>query len=78
MEEFLSKLPEYLAIAASVVGAAAYLATLTPNKSDDRIVQIILDVINFLGANFGNAKNDRQEVGTGGDNPPKTPPGGGG
>lgn len=42
----------------SVVGGFALLATLTPNRSDDRIVQIILDVVNFLGANLGRSKND--------------------
>ena len=44
---------------ASIVGGFAVLASLTPNKSDDRIVQIILDIVNFLGANIGKAKNDK-------------------
>ena len=43
----------------SIVGGFAVLASLTPNKSDDRIVQIILDIVNFVGANFGKAKNDK-------------------
>ena len=50
---------EILAAAASVVGGFAVLASLTPNKSDDRIVQILLDIVNFRGANFGKAKNDK-------------------
>lgn len=41
-----------------VVGAFAVIAAWTPNKSDDRIVQLILDAINFLGQNFGKARND--------------------
>ena len=52
----------YVAILSSVgsiVGGFAVLASLTPNKSDDRIVQVILDFVNFLGANFGKAKNDK-------------------
>jgi len=48
-----------LSAVASIVGGFAALASLTPNKSDDRIVQIILDIVNFLGANFGKAKNDK-------------------
>ena len=48
-----------LSAVASIVGGFAVLACLTPNKSDDRIVQMILDVVNFLGANFGKAKNDK-------------------
>jgi len=39
------------------VGAFAILATLTPNKTDDKIVQWILTAVNFLGANLGKAKN---------------------
>jgi|TARA_R100000687_G_scaffold40133_1_gene32686 type IV secretory pathway VirB2 component (pilin) len=50
---------QILAAAASIVGGFAVIASLTPNKSDDRIVQMILDVVNFLGANFGKAKNDK-------------------
>ena len=49
---------KYAPIALAVCGAFAALATLTPNKSDDRIVQLILDCINFFGGNIGKAKND--------------------
>ena len=55
MDNFVS----ILSAVASIVGGFAVLASLTPNKSDDRIVQMILDVVNFLGANFGKAKNDK-------------------
>ena len=48
-----------LSAVASIVGGFAVIASSTPNKSDDRIVQMILDVVNFLGANFGKAKNDK-------------------
>ena len=48
-----------LSAVASIVGGFAVIASLTPNKSDDRIVQMILDVVNFLGANFGKAKNNK-------------------
>lgn len=47
-----------LGAAVSIVGGFALIATLTPNKSDDRIVQVVLDLINFLGANIGKSKND--------------------
>jgi len=42
----------------SVVGVFSLIATVTPNKTDDKIGQFVLDAINFLGANFGKAKND--------------------
>ena len=40
-----------------IVGALAIAATWTPNKSDDKFVQFLLDGVNFLGANVGKAKN---------------------
>ena len=44
-------------ILTSAVGIAAAVATLTPNESDNVIIQKILDVINTVGANFGRASN---------------------
>ena len=52
--DFVAK---YLPVAVSVVGSFAMIASLTPNKVDDKIGQVLLDVINFMGANFGKAKN---------------------
>ena len=46
-----------LAVILEVIGAAAIIATLTPNKSDDAIVAWILKIVNFLGANVGKAEN---------------------
>ena len=57
MQDLLDKLPEYLTIAAAVVGAFATIATMTPNESDNKVVATLMAVINFLGANFGKAKN---------------------
>ena len=48
----------WLAAATSLVGSAAVIATLTPTKSDDRIVQWLLDIVNFIGANVGKGKNN--------------------
>ena len=50
-------LVKYVPIALTVIGAFATIATVTPNKADDRIVQWLLDVVNFLGGNVGKAKN---------------------
>ena len=52
-----TKIVEFSPIALAVVGAFALIAAKTPNKSDDRVIQFFLDIINFLGANFGTAKN---------------------
>ena len=48
---------QMLSAVGGIVGGFAVIAQMTQNKSDDRIVQMILDVVNFLGANFGKAKN---------------------
>ncbi len=41
----------------TVIGAFAIIATQTPNKTDDKILQVLLDVVNFLGGNLGKARN---------------------
>ena len=61
MSEMISYVMEnYMQILSAVggiVGGFADIASMTPNKRDDRVVQMILDMVNFLGANFGKAKN---------------------
>jgi len=63
--EVLSKVIDvlviWLPVATSVVGSFALIAALTPNKSDDKIVQWLLDIVNFLGANIGKAANKKEE-----------------
>ena len=54
MIEFIIK---YVPIALQVVGVCAVIATMTPTKVDDKIIQKILDVLNFLAGNIGKAKN---------------------
>ena len=58
MTYIMSNWQAWLAAATSVVGSMAIVATLTPNKSDDKIVQKVLSIINFIGANVGKAKNN--------------------
>lgn len=60
LNSLLENLPEYLTIASSVVGTAALIAAATPTPKDDGIVRMLTKVINFLGANFGKAKNADQ------------------
>lgn len=50
----------YLPTALAIIGAFAAIATVTPNKTDDKIIQFLMDVVNFLGGNFGKAKNGDQ------------------
>lgn len=53
----LNDFPTYLEILTQAVGVFALVATLTPNKSDNAIVDFILRLINFGGANVGSSKN---------------------
>lgn len=41
----------------SIVGGFSVLATMTPNKSDNQVIDTIMRVINLLGANVGKSKN---------------------
>ena len=46
----------------TLIGTIGYIltiiATMTPNKTDDKIIQMILDVINKVAMNIGKAKNE--------------------
>lgn len=54
----MTNLPALLGAATSIVGGFAILAAMTPNTSDDKIVDFILKLVNFLGFNVGKARND--------------------
>tara|TARA_R100000458_G_scaffold33906_2_gene31253 strand:- start:6853 stop:7029 length:177 start_codon:yes stop_codon:yes gene_type:complete len=41
----------------SIVGGFSIIATMTPNKADNMIVEKMVKFVNFMGANFGKAKN---------------------
>jgi len=58
MEWITNNWENIIGIATSVVGAFAILATMTPNPQDDKIVSQLYKLINFLGANFGQSKNE--------------------
>jgi len=53
----IAALPDWLVAITALVTACAGVAALTPTKSDDKIIGMILNVINVIGLNFGKAKN---------------------
>ena len=57
MEYIVENWDNIAAISLQVVGIAALIATMTPNKTDNKIVDAVSKIINLLGANFGKAKN---------------------
>ena len=60
MEWITDNWENVIGIATSVVGAFAIISTMTPNPQDDKIVSQLYKLINFLGANFGQSKNDKE------------------
>jgi|TARA_R110002074_G_scaffold69568_2_gene162154 hypothetical protein len=57
MEFFTNNWTEILSAVTSIVGGFAIIATLTPNQADNKIIDAVMQLINTLGGNFGNAKN---------------------
>ena len=53
----MENLKEYGALITSIIGVFAIIATMTPNENDNKIVSILLKVINLAGLNVGKAKN---------------------
>lgn len=54
---YVDQLPVWVTAITGVVTAATAITAITPTKTDDRIIQSILDVLNFLAGNFGKNKN---------------------
>lgn len=50
-------LPAWLAAITSVVAASTAVTALTPTKSDDKVVNAVLRVLNVLSGNVGKNKN---------------------
>ena len=47
----------WIDVITAVVGTFALIAARTPNIVDDKIAQMLVNIVHFLGANFGQAKN---------------------
>ena len=60
MEWITQNWESIIGISTSIVGAFAIIATMTPNPQDDKMVSQLYKLINFLGANFGQSKNDKE------------------
>jgi len=57
MEWLTTNGTQIIELIVQIVGVASLVATLTPNESDNKAVDFILNIINMLGANVGKAKN---------------------
>ncbi len=47
----------YIKVGLAAIGAFSIVASQTPNKADDKVAQKLLNIVNVLGMNVGNAKN---------------------
>ena len=70
--DILLLVQKWMPVIFQVVGAFAMIAAMTANETDDKIVNYLLKAINFLGMNFGTAKNDAN-VGVNRSVPPSVP-----
>lgn len=57
MLDFLSNAINYIAPVTAVVFAATGITAITPTKSDDKIINYILMVLNFIAGNFLKNRN---------------------
>ena len=53
----MTSLPAWISAFTVTVTAATAITSLTPNKTDDKVLNAILKVLNFLAGNFGKNKN---------------------
>lgn len=57
MFDFLDNLSAWVVAVTMVVTAATAITSLTPTKVDDKIINVVLKVLNFLAGNFFKNKN---------------------
>lgn len=48
----------WLKIASSIVGAFSVISTVTPNRADNVVADVLCRVVNFVGMNFGKSRNE--------------------
>ena len=61
MQEFFTSLTiqDWLLVLTGAVTVASAIATVTPNKTDDKIVKGINTIIDIFALNVGRAKNEK-------------------
>ena len=57
MDYIIENWTAILSAITSIVGGFSIIATMTPNKADNMLVDKLMKAINFLGANLGKANN---------------------
>ena len=57
IEYLITNASDLVQMLLQICGAAAIAATLTPNSSDNTVIDFVLRALNGIAANFGKAKN---------------------
>ncbi len=57
LEMLFTNLPVWIGMALTLVGAVSAITAVTPTKSDDKLVDLVLKVLNILSLNIGKNKN---------------------
>lgn len=57
MIEFIDSVPAWVSALLMLFAGAKAITILTPTRSDDKVVDSILKVLNILAGNFGKDKN---------------------
>lgn len=57
IQQIMDNWDSILMAVGSIVGGFSVLATMTPNSADNKVVDMMMRMINLLGANVGKAKN---------------------
>lgn len=57
MDWIIANWAQVAEVLVGVVGIAAIIATMTPNSSDNKAIDFLLNIVNAVGGNVGKAKN---------------------
>lgn len=57
MIEFIDSIPTWINALPLLFAGAKAITILTPSRSDDKAVDVVLRVLNLLAGNFGKDKN---------------------
>jgi hypothetical protein len=56
--EFLQESPAWISAILAIVTASTAITALTPTQTDNKVINIILSVLNLLAGNVGKNKNE--------------------
>jgi hypothetical protein len=57
LEQFFTNFPSWLVAATTIVTTLSAVTALTPTRSDDKVINSILTVLNILSLNVGANRN---------------------